>query len=51
MRLIDAEKVVHEYYKNPSYQQLCKEMHFQMVNGVSKNAFVRLSENVSKFMV
>jgi len=24
MRLIDAEKVVHEYYKNPSYQQLCK---------------------------
>ena len=24
MKLIDAEKVVHEYYKNPSYQQLCK---------------------------
>lgn len=24
MRLIDDEKVVHEYYKNPSYHQLCK---------------------------
>ncbi len=24
MRLIDVEKVIHEYYKNPSYQQLCR---------------------------
>ncbi len=24
MRLIDVEKVVHEYYKNPTYEQLCK---------------------------